>query len=74
VAKNPAAHPPLPAAEQRQLHGQYRDRCGRRFTIASRPPHGFGLYAHDAPPGAQPHQNDARELARLISFDSFTRL
>ena len=73
MAKKPAL-PPLPAGELRQLHGQYRDRTGRRFTIAVRPPHGFGLYAHGAPDGTGPHQNDGRELRRLISFDSFTRL
>lgn len=74
MAKKPTTLPPLPAAELRQLHGQYQDRTGRRFAIAVRPPHGFGLYAHGAPADAPPHQSDGRELRRLLSFDSFTRL
>lgn len=65
--------PPLTAAEVRALHGRYQDRCGRRFVISAPAPHGFGLY-DPATLDAPPLQTDARELRRLISFDSLTRL
>jgi len=72
VAKQPAVPPAT--AEQKLLLGCYVDRCGTPYHIAVRPPAGFGLYPANALPGSLPHQKDERELRRLISFDSFTRL
>lgn len=72
MAKQPAVPPATPA--QKPLLGRYLDRCGKTYHIAVRPPHGFGLYPADAPPDSSPHQNDAAELQRLLSFHSFIRL